>query len=352
MLLIDSHLDLAWNAREWNRDVSAEVSWIREQEIGLTGVGRARNTVSIPEMRRAEIGLFVGTLLARRVVDQTPPFIPYDTPSLAQEAALSQLDFYLEMSRRGTLRLIRTSSDLEFHVAGWTADSTGSPLGLILSMEGADAVQTPDDLAGWWDRGLRLIGPVHYGINQYAHGTGSDGGLKPLGRSLLRQMEGLGFGLDVTHLSDTAFEEALEIFSGPVLASHHNCRSLVAGQRQLADGQIRTLLGRGAVIGVASDAWMLQPGWIRAESTPTVSIAAMVDHIDHICQLAGNSEHAAIGSDLDGGFGTEQCPSDLETIRDLQGLVGILAARGYEEDDIRNVMHANWIRLFTKALPQ
>ncbi len=350
MLLVDSHLDLAWNDREWHRDVTGEIAEIRAGEQGQHGIGRARNTVSIPEMRRAEIGLFIGTLLSRRVVEQTPPFIPFETPDLARQAALSQLDFYLEMSESELLRTIRTASELDGHLEQWQRESDQTPLGLVLSMEGADGVRAPDDLEDWWGRGLRIIGPVHYGVNQYSHGTGSDGGLKQLGRSLLRQMDALGYVLDVTHLSDLAFDESLDLFTGPVLASHHNCRTLVPGQRQLSDDQIRALLERGAVIGVASDAWMLQPGWVRAETAPTVGIAAMADHIDHICQLAGNSQHAAIGSDLDGGFGTEQCPTDLDTIRDLQSLTGILLTRGYQEVDVRNVMHANWIRLLRNAL--
>jgi len=350
MLLVDSHLDLAWNAREWHRDVNAEIAQIRASELGHTGVGRARNTVSIPELRQAEIGLFIGTLLSRRVVEQTPPFIPFGTSELARQAALSQLDFYLEMSQAGILRLIRTVSELDGHLGQWRQESEKAPIGLVLSMEGADGVRTPDDLEDWWQRGLRIIGPVHYGVNQYSHGTGSEGGLKELGHSLLQRMDALGYLLDVTHLSDPAFDEALEIFTGPVLASHHNCRALVPGQRQLSDDQIRALLGRGAVIGVAADAWMLQPGWVRAETTPSVGIAAMADHIDHICQISGNSLHAAIGSDLDGGFGTEQTPTDLDTIKDLQSLVRILRDRGYQEADVRNVMHANWVRLLRGAL--
>src|SRR5262249_31847223 len=157
--------------------------------------------------------------------------------------------------------------------------------------------------------GLRVIGPAHYGVSPYAHGTGTEGGLFPKGPALLKEMERVGMILDVTHLSDQCFDEALDLFGGPVLASHHNCRALVPDQRQLTDEQVRRLVGRGAVIGAAFDAWMLYPGWVRGETRPEaagVTMGTVVDHVDRVCQLAGNADHAALGTDLDGGFGREQ----------------------------------------------
>jgi membrane dipeptidase len=114
------------------------------------------------------------------------------------------------------------------------------------------------------------------------------------------------------------------------------------------------LINREAVIGVALDAWMLVPGWITGKSDPesmNVSLRQVVDNIDHICQLAGNSLHAGIGSDLDGAFGKEQSPVDIETIEDLQKIPLMLKAKGYSEQDIRNIMSENMIRFFKKNLP-
>jgi membrane dipeptidase len=154
-------------------------------------------------------------------------------------------------------------------------------------------------------------------------------------------------------LSDQSFDEALECYDGPVLASHHNCRALVGGQRQLTDDQIKRLLERGAVIGAALDAWMLYPGWVRGETRPeVVGIEAVADHIDHVCQLAGNADHAALGSDLDGGFGTEQTPRDLNTIADLQKIPDLLAKRGYSAADVKKIAHGNWVRFFQTAWSQ
>jgi membrane dipeptidase len=164
-------------------------------------------------------------------------------------------------------------------------------------------------------------------------------------------MDKVGMLLDVTHLADQSFWEALEIFQGPVLASHHNCRALVPGDRQLADEQIKALIARGAVIGAAFDAWMLTPGWVIGVTQPDkCTFENVVDHIDHICQLAGNAKHCGMGTDLDGGFGKEQTPNDLDTIADLYKVAEILARRGYSQSDIDGIMYQNWVRFFEGAL--
>src|SRR5438046_561151 len=219
-------------------------------------------------------------------------------------------------------------------------------------MEGADPVRHPEQVQAWYDAGLRIIGPAHYGVSPYAHGTGTEGGLFAQGPALLREMARVGMILDITHLSDQCFDEALDLYEGPVLASHHNCRALVPDQRQLTDAHIQRLIGRGAVIGAALDAWMLVPGWIRGTTRPEetgVTLDTMVDHIDRVCQLAGNARHAALGTDLDGGFGREQSPMDLDTIADLQRLPDLLRRRGYGGEDITGILHGNWVQFFLAA---
>src|SRR5947207_957211 len=139
--------------------------------------------------------------------------------------------------------------------------------------------------------------------------------------------------------------QALDAFGGPVLASHNNCRELVPDGRQFSDEQIRRLLDRGAVIGAALDAWMLAPGWVKGKtSREVIALDAVADHIDHVCQLAGNARHAAIGSDLDGGFGTEQVPTGLDRISDLQRLDAILSDRGYPPEALDALLPGNWLR--------
>lgn len=356
MIIFDAHLDLAWNAIDWNRDLLQPVSEIRrhEQEHGMTDKGRGCNTVSFAELRRGRVGVFIATLLARLLRPGLMPAIQrYSTMEAAYAAAYGQLAYYRSLEHQGLLRWIKDATTLREHVRAWQqADSSKEPLGFILSMEGADPILSPAQVDEWWQAGLRIVGPAHYGVSPYAHGTGTEGGLFPPGPELLKEMERVGMILDVTHLSDQCFTEALDIYGGPVLASHHNCRALVPNQRQLTDDQIKRLIGRGAVIGTALDTWMLYPGWERGKTKPEeagVTLETMVDHIDRICQLAGNSRHAAVGTDLDGGFGREQSPCDLDTIADLQRLPSMLKRRGYDDQAIEGILYANWVRFFSEA---
>ena len=351
MLIFDSHLDLAWNAVEWKRNLLAPVNEIREAEHSITGIGRGSNTVSYPELRNAKVFCCLATILTRKIVDGYPPFVPFEDDLTAVSAALSQVDHYKQMVKMSHLRQIFSVEDLEDHLNGWEKSDCRIP-GFILSMEGADPILSIEQLLDWWNLGLRVISLVHYGENQFSHGTGKMGGLKPLGKKLLKCMEQYGFILDVTHLTDQATKEAMELFSGPVLASHHNCRTLVPGQRQLTDEQIRMMVERNAVIGVAFDNWMLYPNWEKGiSSREKVTMDAVANHIDHICQVAGSSVNIGIGSDLDGGFGTEQSPIDLDTIVDIQRLIPLLERRGYRAKEIEGIMFRNWSEFFTRNLP-
>ncbi|HMC64360.1 MAG TPA: membrane dipeptidase [Gemmataceae bacterium] len=357
MIIFDAHLDLAWNAIDWNRDLRLPVEKIRqaERDAGMTDKGRGCNTVSFPELRRGKVAVFIATLLARLLrIGAMPAIQRYSSMAAAYGAAYGQLAYYRGLEQQGLLRWIKDWPTLDAHVRDWhlNENSASLPLGFILSMEGADPVLSPEQIDEWWQAGLRIIGPAHYGVSPYAHGTGTEGGLFPQGPALLKEMERVGMILDVTHLSDQCFDEALDIYGGPVLASHHNCRALVPHQRQITDDQIKRLVARGGVIGTALDAWMMVPGWVRGETTPEsagVKLEDMVNHIDRVCQLAGNARHAAIGTDLDGGFGREQSPADLDTIADLQRVPDILRRRGYDEEAIRGIMYGNWVRFFREA---
>lgn len=352
MLLIDSHLDLSWNALGWNRDITLSVADIRASEQGMTEKGRGVNTVSLPELRRAEVFVSLATVLARANPKPVHPLLDFRNQEIACAVAQGQRIYYRLLEAQGHLRLLCTGREIRQHAEAWMASGgEGVPLGYVLSMEGADPIVNPNQFDEWFDQGLRVIGLAHYGPGAYACGTGSQGGLSACGRELLARMDERGAVLDATHIAEQSFWEALAAFRGPVLASHNNCRALVPGDRQFSDDQIRALVERGAVIGVAFDAWMLKPGYVRRETARTgILIDTAVDHIDHICQLAGNARHAAIGSDLDGGYGTEQCPEDLETIYDLQKIPDLLRRRGYAEADVEAVMYGNWLRFLEGAL--
>jgi len=358
MLTVDAHLDLSMNALEWNRDLTRPVAELRAREaqlvdrVGRDKVDRGKGTVAFPEMRRGGVALCVATQIARYVAPGNP--LPgWHSPSQAWAQTQGQLAWYREMEARGELRSIVDAASLRAHLDAWTRDPDAAhPIGYVLSLEGADSMVTLDHVERAYANGLRAIGPAHYGPGVYAFGTDSDGGLGEKGRALLREMQRLNIILDATHLCDTSFWEAMDVFQGRVWASHSNCRALVPHNRQFSDDQLRELLRRGAVIGAAFDVWMVVPGWVRGTSTPAgmgATLARVVDHIDHICQIAGNADHVGLGTDLDGAFGTEQSPADIDTIADLQRVPDLLRQRGYSPADEERIMSGNWIRFLTEA---
>ncbi len=357
--IIDAHLDLAINALGLNRDITGPLDEVNRVETGVTDHKcRGGATVTLPEMRRGAVAVCSATVLGRHRPNVFPSGgfarhdIDYATPEMAHAAGLAQVAYYDVLESQGLLRYLNTAQDLEQHMDRWRAAPERTPLGIILSMEGSDPILSPEWVDFWWDRGLRFASLVHYGSGRYAAGTETEGGVTEDGRALLRAFESRGMALDLSHLADEAFFEALDAFGGPVLASHNNCRALVPGQRQFSDPQIRRIVERGGVIGVACDAWMLYPGWIKGSTKPeVVSMEALADHVDYICQVAGTSLHAAIGSDLDGLYGTEQTPRDLKRISDLQKLDALLTDRGYREIDVERVFFGNWLRFFASALP-
>jgi membrane dipeptidase len=393
MFLIDGHLDLSMNALEWNRDLTLSLAEVRKREAGKTDkVDRGRGVCTLPEMRRGEIGICIATQIGRYVAPGNP--LPgWHAPEIAWAQTQGQLAWYRAMEDAGQMTQIRTKADLSRVLAIWQAESTPArsvsegtptrsvsegastagqassgtpstptrsvsegtkPIGYVLSLEGADSIVNLSYLEKAWASGLRAIGPAHYGPGRYSPGTSAEGGLTPAGRELVKEMQRLGIVLDATHLTDDAFWEALKLYDGPVWASHNNCRALVPHQRQFSDDQIKELIRRDAVIGGAFDAWMMVPGWIRGKTLPVETdcrIATVADHLDHICQLAGTTRHCAIGSDLDGGYGTEQTPLDMDSIADLQTLPAIFQQRGYSEADIAGIMHGNWIRKLSESLP-
>ncbi len=350
-LIVDGHLDLSMNALEWNRDLTKSVPEIREREKGMSDKpDRMNGTVSLQAMRQGRVGLCIATQIARYVKPGSS--LPgWKSPYQAWAMTQGQMAWYRVMEDIGEMVQIGNKEDLERHVKLWLNPPDDAPIGYILSLEGADSIISPAYLERAYADGLRAVGPAHYGPGTYAQGTDAKGGISPVGRELLKEMERLGIILDATHLNDECFWEALDLFHGPVWASHNNCRIFVPHNRQFEDRQIEALIQRDGVIGVALDAWMMVPGWVRGVSTPSgmgVSLGQMINNIDHICQLAGNSEHAAIGSDLDGAFGKEQGPQEVDTIADLVKVPDLLKARGYQDQDIENIMSRNWLRFLRK----
>lgn len=353
--IIDAHLDLSMNAIEWNRDLSRPLGEIRQREMHMKDKpDRGKGTVCLPELRKGRIGLVVATQLSRF----TPPgsSLPgWNSPQQAWAMTQAQLAWYREMEALGEMVQITNLNELDKHLELWddpaVADNS-KPIGYILSLEGADSLVDISYLHKAYAYGLRAVGLSHFGPGRYAPGTKMEGPLTGMGIDLLKEMDKLRLILDVTHLTDQGFDQVMDIYQGPVWASHHNVRQLVPNQRQLTDGQIGKLISRDAVIGGMLDCWAMDIRFIDTISDPwqlDIKLEKLVDHWDHICQIAGNSEHVAIGSDLDGIFGTEQSPWDLNSIADLQKYQDILSGRGYRQEDIDNIFYKNWLRFLRKA---
>ena len=358
MLVVDSHLDLSLNALQLNRDLLVSAYTTRTVEAGLSGPGRALGTVAFPEMRRGRVALSFATVIARST-GRPEPHLDFATPAQAHGIAWGQLGYYHALAYQGHIRLIRDLGELDAHLSEWTAWDLRSPseddafpsppLGLVISMESADPILAPEKLRDWWDAGLRLLSLAHFGPGRYAGGTGTEVGLSELGGPLLAEMERVGVILDLSHSSDPSFWEAMARYRGPVHASHTNCRALNPHQRQFSDAQIRAIVERNGVIGVVPGCWQMKPGWHNGDSNRDISLADVIEHIDHICQLAGSARHVGIGSDLDGGVGREGFAHDLDTIVDLQQIATLLADRGYTGADLAGVMHGNWVGFLRRA---
>jgi len=370
MWIFDAHLDLALNGVDWNRDMRQSVDDIRAQETALqmTDKGRRHNTLSFPELRIAQVPVCLTTLLARQEQPIDHSF-GWTSPQTCYAMAHAHLAYYRAMERAGYLKMLKTKSDLRSHwdrytqseqaleAVGVTSASKSKiedrvPLGFILTMEGADPVLTPDTIYEFHEAGLRALGLTHYGTNRYGGGTRSEVGLSLDAIELLKHCEQLGITIDVTHLSDVAFWQVIERFGGKIHASHQNARAICDWQRQFSDDQIKAVIDRGGVLGVALDIIMIQNGYVRGLSKNEATLEVAVDQICHVRDLAnGSVAHVGIGTDLDGGYGYEQTPADLNKYRDVQKLVSMLLARGFSEQQVQSVFYGNWLRFFDEALP-
>ncbi len=368
-LIIDGHLDAALNALGDERDQMLTVSAIRERESHIPKDKLGTCTITFAEMKRCGIPLCITTVLARAKPWITPgrdnqcADCDWPTQDMAYAFAMGQLAYYRELERRGDVTIITDRPGLDAHWTRWEANEPDAPIGLILSMEGADPITDPTRLQHWYDLGLRTLFLSHYGHSHYAAGTPAidrpqsheqDGPVTAKGFELLKEMSKLDMPLDMTHLSDTSFWDAAKLYEGPVYSSHTNCRVLADDPRQFTDDQIKFITGRDGVLGLSMHFAMIKGGFTgeacRVDPSE-VTLDHLADHIDHICQLTGSAKHIAIGSDLDGGFGSERCPVGLDSCEDMHKIGPIMTSRGYSEADIAGFYHRNWLRFLRRVLP-
>ena len=364
-LIFDAHLDLAWNALQYDRDQRLDVMQMRSLESHMITDTRGQCTVSLPAMRQGGVTLCCATLLARVLPNgfgqpqhpsqRTPKVafaredIDFADSTIAYGTAFGQLGYYRLLESLGEITLISTQQQLKDHLTNWQPTSS---IGVILCMEGTDPIVTPDQAKHWFDLGMRTACLAHYGQSAHAMGTGFDGPLTKAGVQLVKQFDEHGIILDLVHTADLAIEQALDLYSRPVCVSHANVRSLVKGDRQLSDSQIQQVANRNGVIGMAMYNNMIKTSDPNSKlQREQVSLTDVVNHIDHICQLVGNANNVGIGSDMDGGFGVDCIPRELQTIADLPKLADALNARSFTDEDINKIMIGNWVRFFAENLP-
>ncbi len=357
-LILDAHTDLAYNMLTFGRDYTRSVHETRQREQKTQiPTWNGSCLLGIPEYQQGNIAIIFSTLFATPIRRQLGEWdtLVYKDADEAHKLYRQQLDLYRRLAEESpaTYNIIRNTSELNLHLSKWQDAEETRPIGMILLMEGADAVRTPEELEEWWALGLRLIGPAWAGT-RYSGGTGDPGPLTSEGRDLLAVMAELGFILDLSHMDETALLEALDLYEGKLLASHSNAKALLPhspSNRHLSDRAIRGIIERDGVIGVVPFNAFLQDGWRLSDGREQVTLQHVIAQIDHICQLAGDANHVGIGSDFDGGFGLEYIPKEIDTIADLQKLAPLLAERGYTDENIAAILGQNFINLLKKSLP-
>ena len=366
MLIIDGDYPMSYGAIERSRDLTLPIDQVRSRAREAYADGEWYDEgvmASLPEMRNARVAVALVKIVSC-VRRPGHPHGDVDTDVHSYASGRGQLGYYRILEAMGESRILESRDDFSNHMRVWSdaAEYDDLPVGMVLGMEGADAITWPQQVHEWYESGLRVISLSHYGVSRYSHGTGTgtDGGLMPGADELLREMDSLGMILDVSHTSDESVRRELDIFTGPVLSSHQNCRALCPGERQMPDDLLERIIKRGAVIGHSMDTYMIWPhesDWAnippkRPFAVEDVTLEDYVNHIDHISQLAGNSLHSAIGGDTDGQGGADGAPFEIDTVSDYQKIADILERRGYKQDDIENVMYRNWQRFFETALPE
>jgi membrane dipeptidase len=361
-LILDSHQDIAWNMLTYGRDYTRSAHETRRLEAGtVTPALNGDCTVGWPEYQRGQVAAVFATLFATPARKKEPgDTIFYADSQKAHRLYRDQIDVYRKLadSHPDKFRLVSSVKELDSVVEHWLQPvpvGEGHPLGMIYLMEGADGIRSPHELEEWYDLGLRIIGLAWAGT-RYCGGTSEPGPLTEEGRNLVSAMMDYNFILDLSHMDEAAALESLERYEGPVMATHSNCAALMKGSetnRHLPDDVIRGLIERDGVIGVIPLNTFLKVGWLRKNGSrrEEVSLDVLIAHIDHICQMAGDAQHAGIGSDFDGGFGWQSIPYELDTIADLQLIASKLIERGYSESDAENVLGGNWLRFLRKHLP-
>lgn len=374
-LIVDAHQDLAWNMLTFGRDYTRSAYETRRLEA-RTEIPRLNGDTLLgwPEYQHGRVSLIFATLFAAPTRKQEGEWDIqcYKDADQASSLYRQQLDAYYRLvgEHPDKFTLIQDRAALRPHITAWEnalpwqppdpehaedqEPDPGLPVGLVLSMEGAECVREVDELVEWWEGGVRLIGPAWTG-NRFCGGTGEPGKLTAAGYELLEAMAELGFVLDLSHMDPPAAMQALDVFPGPVIASHANPLALMPREesnRFLPDELVEALIERDGVVGVVPYNRFLDPNWVRGMRRELVGVEKVAAIIDHICQVAGDAEHVGFGTDFDGGLGWQHVPHQIDTIADLHLLFPLLSDKGYGDPDLAAIFGKNWLGMLQSALPE
>ncbi len=343
-LIVDAHEDLAYNALSLGRDPRRSAKQTRAQEPEVSSNGLA--TVGLDDFFAGNVRVIFATIYVSPTGGSNTPGKTYKTSEEANALAQEQLAYYALLAADPRISLITSREDLRRVV-----EAREPKIGLVLLMEGADPIIEPRDAQTWYEGGVRIIGPA-WSQTRYSGGTGKPGPLTELGKELMQEMSRVGFILDTSHMAEESFFQALDLFQGTVIASHSNTRKYVPTDRQLSDEMIKALIQRDAVIGAVFFNQFLKYQWRQSGADKkAVTFATVIDHIKHICDLAGDATHCGIGTDFDGGFGMEATPNEIDTAADLPKFADALSGAGFNDAEVRGIMGGNWLRILERALP-
>ena len=319
-MIVDAHLDIAWNAVGEGRPF-----------LGAPAKGYV---ISKPTLQAAGVGLVFATLYAAPAAatrSMRTRFV-YENGHEAHIMATAQTNYY----RACELPLIRDRRELTAYVRGWRKGK----LAAVMLMEGADPIESPAQLGAWVDRGVRIIG-LSWGRTRYAGGTRAPGGLTDLGVELLKAMQRKKVILDLSHAADQSVAAAFAMGRGPIMCSHSNARAIVPGDRQITDATAAEVARRGGMLGVSFYEHHLR-------RTGRATLDDVIKHVLHLARAAGGPEHVGLGTDLDGGFNAAQSP--IRSLADLKRLPAMLR-RHFSAAQVEGIMGGNWLGFLEKSLP-
>ncbi|MHB8132951.1 MAG: dipeptidase [Anaerolineaceae bacterium] len=358
-IMIDGHEDLAYNHLTFGRNYLNSALQTRESEKATIIPERGGGCMlGFPEWQKAKVAFIFSTIFAMPKQFQGGDWekVTYKTANESKIVYQLQFDYYERLAdeNQDKFQIIQNLKQFINLWDAWNSDVLMEhPIGMILLMEGAEGLSDAREISEWYEKGLRIAGPVWAGT-KFCGGSHQPGRFTRDGKLLLEIMADHQMGLDLSHMTEESALEALDLYPGVVLASHNTSRSLMNskhGERLLTDLTIRRLIERDGVIGVMPYNYFLVPDWTKTSQRDKVTLNNLVDHIDHICQLAGNVDHVAIGTDFDGTIGFPEVPLELNSIADMPLLSSVLKLRGYQEQEIEKIFGFNWKRLIERILP-